>query len=93
MSNPPPGWTKTGSSIAESRANTHEKKYVTREEEDRQWTEKYGAKGQKIIRDCVEENVADYEYLKQFALKVPAREMNGANGSNGADTSEGTSSD
>jgi hypothetical protein len=50
------------------------KKTKTKEDEDREWTEKYGVEGQKIIRASVDENVADYEYLKSFALSVPAVE-------------------
>jgi hypothetical protein len=38
-----------------------------------EWTEKYGEEGAKVIRDTVKANVEDYEYLKQFAIKVPAR--------------------
>lgn len=84
------------------RPRSHAQKSVTAEEENEQWRQKYGDKGQKVIRKCVEDNVADYEYLRKFALKVPPREKNGvngangtngANGSNGASTSEGTSSD
>ncbi|KAK4459013.1 hypothetical protein QBC42DRAFT_15092 [Cladorrhinum samala] len=45
-------------------------KILTREEEDAQWKEKYGEKGQKLIRQTVDANVEDYEYLKQFAVKV-----------------------
>lgn len=69
---------------------SHAQKTVTREEEDEQWRQKYGEKGQKIIRKCVEDNVADYEYLKQFALKVPSRETNGVNGTNGTNGVNGT---
>jgi hypothetical protein len=36
-----------------------------------EWSEKYGVEGAKVIRDTVAENVADYEYLKQFAIKIP----------------------
>ncbi|KAM0284385.1 hypothetical protein ACHAQH_001961 [Verticillium albo-atrum] len=46
------------------------KKVLTRESEDREWNEKYGEKGAKVIRQTVEDNVADYEYLKKFALRV-----------------------
>jgi uncharacterized protein (DUF427 family) len=35
-----------------------------------EWTDKYGDEGAKVIRDTVAANVEDYEYLKQFALKV-----------------------
>jgi hypothetical protein len=31
---------------------------------------KFGEEGQRIIRECVNANVADYEYLKSFAIKV-----------------------
>ncbi|KAK4231489.1 P-loop containing nucleoside triphosphate hydrolase protein [Podospora fimiseda] len=46
------------------------KKVLTREEEDEQWREKYGEEGQKIIRETVDANLEDYEYLKGFAVKV-----------------------
>lgn len=42
---------------------------LTVEEEDAQWREKYGEEGQRVIRETVERNVADYEYMKGFALK------------------------
>lgn len=53
----------------ELRARTT-KKIPTEEEEDAEWRKKYGEEGQRIIRECVNANVADYEYLKSFALKV-----------------------
>lgn len=34
-----------------------------------EWTEAYGEKAANVIRDTVAANVADYEYLKQFAIK------------------------
>ena len=49
-------------------------KTPTKEEEDKEWKEKYGEEGQKIIRETVEKNVADYEYLKRFALKAKKSE-------------------
>lgn len=36
----------------------------------KEWAEKYGEKGAKVIKDTVEANIKDYEYLKQFAIKV-----------------------
>lgn len=39
-------------------------------EEDAEWREKFGAKGAKVIRETVDKNVEDYEYMKQFCLKV-----------------------
>jgi hypothetical protein len=47
-----------------------QQKTITEEGEDQEWREKYGEEGQKIIRECVNENVAHYEYLKQFAIRV-----------------------
>ena len=44
------------------------KKAKSNEEEDREWLEKFGAEGAQVIRDTVNANVSDYEYLKQFAL-------------------------
>jgi len=42
----------------------------SKESEDSEWLEKFGAKGAKVIRETVDANVEDYEYLKQFALRV-----------------------
>ncbi|KAL2156516.1 hypothetical protein VTH82DRAFT_1261 [Thermothelomyces myriococcoides] len=54
----------------ELRPRLHPRKQPTEEEEDEEWRLKYGEEGQRIIRECVNANVADYEYLKSFALKV-----------------------
>ncbi|KAK8182498.1 P-loop containing nucleoside triphosphate hydrolase protein [Phyllosticta citribraziliensis] len=35
-----------------------------------EWTDKFGPEGAKCIQDTVDKNVADYEYLKSFAMKV-----------------------
>jgi hypothetical protein len=40
------------------------------EEMFKEWMEKYGEEGAKVIRDTVAANVEHYEYLKQFAIKV-----------------------
>lgn len=40
------------------------------EQEDKEWREKYGEESQKIIRETVNANIKDYEYLKSFAVKV-----------------------
>ncbi|KAK4217333.1 P-loop containing nucleoside triphosphate hydrolase protein [Rhypophila decipiens] len=45
-------------------------KILSEEEENKQWAEKYGEKAARMIRQCVDDNVADYEYLKQWAMKV-----------------------
>ncbi|SPQ22748.1 9be7ff2c-00ce-4db7-9790-18a4e62b706e [Thermothielavioides terrestris] len=54
----------------ELRARGHAKATPTEEEEDEEWREKYGEEAQKVIRACVDANVADYEYLKSFAIQV-----------------------
>lgn len=45
-------------------------KNVTEEQENEEWRKKYGEDAQKVIRECVDENVEHYEYLKSFALKI-----------------------
>jgi len=42
----------------------------TAEEEYRSWVEKYGEEGARIIKKAVDENLKDYEYLKQFKMNV-----------------------
>ncbi|KEZ42911.1 hypothetical protein SAPIO_CDS5351 [Scedosporium apiospermum] len=61
------------SSSLKPRTHAQEKKNSTSESEDEEWRKKYGEEAQKVIRKTVEANIADYEYLKQFALKVPVR--------------------
>jgi len=46
------------------------KKSKTIESEDQEWREKYGDSGARIIRECVNANLQDYEYLKSFAITV-----------------------
>ncbi|KAL8725179.1 MAG: hypothetical protein Q9166_007509 [cf. Caloplaca sp. 2 TL-2023] len=46
------------------------KKIKSVEDEDEEWVEKYGKEGAKVIRETVEANMKNYEYLKQFAFKV-----------------------
>ncbi|CAI4219533.1 unnamed protein product [Parascedosporium putredinis] len=55
------------------RPRSHAQKSCTSESEDEEWKQKYGEDAQRVIRKTVEDNIADYEYLKQFALKIPAR--------------------
>ncbi|KAI0969383.1 hypothetical protein F4678DRAFT_172966 [Xylaria arbuscula] len=63
------GWHNDAINSKGLTARTHAKKYVTEESENEEWRQKYGEKGQKIIRASVEENTPHYEYLKSFALK------------------------
>lgn len=46
------------------------KKVKSVEDENADWAEKYGKEGAKVIRDTVDANLKDYDYLKQFAQKV-----------------------
>ncbi len=47
-----------------------EKKQKTDDQYYTEWVEKYGTHGAEIILKSVEENLADYEYLKRFAITV-----------------------
>lgn len=42
----------------------------TDEEYYAEWVEKYGEEGAKVIQKAVDDNVADYEHMKQFAIKL-----------------------
>lgn len=46
------------------------KKLKSADDENAEWKEKYGEEGAKVIRETVDKNMKDYEYLKQFAIKV-----------------------
>ncbi|KAH6693992.1 P-loop containing nucleoside triphosphate hydrolase protein [Plectosphaerella plurivora] len=64
------GWHDDALRSENLRARSHANKTVTSESEDREWTEKFGEDGAKVIRKTVETNTADYEYLKKFAIRV-----------------------
>lgn len=46
------------------------KKIRSDDEQDSEWRDKFGEKAAKVIRESVDANTKDYEYLKQFALRV-----------------------
>lgn len=50
------------------RAGHHKVPTVEAENED--WRKKFGDDAARVIRETVDANVADYEYLKSFAIKV-----------------------
>ncbi|KAM5454555.1 hypothetical protein McanCB49686_004274 [Microsporum canis] len=52
------------------RPRAHKKAAKTEAEFDAEWKEKYGEKGAGIIRSAVDRNMADYRYLKKFAMKI-----------------------
>ncbi|KAF4969675.1 hypothetical protein FSARC_3121 [Fusarium sarcochroum] len=64
------GWHNDAIKSSALRPRTHHQKTLTTEGEDKEWTAKFGAEAQKVIRKTVEDNVAHYEYLKQFALPI-----------------------
>ena len=39
----------------------------------REWIDKYGQGAADIIKKTVDDNVADYEYLKQYAIQIPKK--------------------
>ncbi|KAK0622875.1 P-loop containing nucleoside triphosphate hydrolase protein [Immersiella caudata] len=53
----------------ELKPREHRAKTPSREEEDETWREKYGEEAARMIRETVDANVEDYEYLKEFAMK------------------------
>ncbi|KAF4336723.1 hypothetical protein FBEOM_9423 [Fusarium beomiforme] len=63
------GWHNDAIKSSALRPRTHHQTMTT-ETEDMEWTAKFGPEAQKVIRKTVEDNVADYEYLKQFALPI-----------------------
>ncbi|KAL8771023.1 MAG: hypothetical protein Q9209_003442 [Squamulea sp. 1 TL-2023] len=62
--------TETDQKQAEEAFSKWKKKVKSVEDEDSEWVEKYGEKGAKVIRETVNANIEDYEYLKQFAIQV-----------------------
>ncbi|KAL5612791.1 hypothetical protein BROUX41_004125 [Berkeleyomyces rouxiae] len=63
------GFHEDALSSSSLRPRKHPQKPVSREEDDAAWTAKFGEKGQKVIRQCVDDNEEHYNYLKQFAMK------------------------
>ncbi|KAK1144692.1 hypothetical protein N8T08_004996 [Aspergillus melleus] len=51
-------------------ARKHARPVKTEEEFDADWTKKFGPEGAAQIRKAVDQNMADYLYMKQFAMKV-----------------------
>ena len=48
------------------------KKIKTEERWDKEWVEKYGEEAAKTIRETVDRNMDDYNYMRQFVLKPKA---------------------
>ena len=42
----------------------------TEDEWDAEWKERYGEEAAKVIRETVDRNMADYLYMRQFALQA-----------------------
>ncbi|PNS18266.1 hypothetical protein CAC42_7635 [Sphaceloma murrayae] len=51
-------------------AREHGKPETTPEQDFEDWKQKYGEEAAVVIRDTVEKCLADYEYLKQFAISA-----------------------
>jgi len=49
---------------------THKNAAKTEAQWDAEWKEKYGEEAAKMIRETVDQNMEDFLYLKQFALKA-----------------------
>jgi len=64
------GFHEDALSSKEFKPRTHRKAPKSDEELVTEWTEKFGAEAAEVIMQTVKDNVADYEYLKQFAVKV-----------------------
>lgn len=47
-----------------------QKKEKSKEQMYKDWVEKFGEEGAKIIDDTAEANIADYEYLKKFKIQI-----------------------
>ncbi|ODA82602.1 hypothetical protein RJ55_01109 [Drechmeria coniospora] len=50
-------------------ARSAAQKTSTIESENKEWADKYGPEGQKVIRQVVDDNIPHYEYLRQFCLR------------------------
>ncbi|EXJ91070.1 hypothetical protein A1O1_04177 [Capronia coronata CBS 617.96] len=48
----------------------HKRAAKSEAEWDAEWEKKYGKQAAKVIRETVDQNMDDYHYLKQFALKA-----------------------
>ncbi|ESZ92991.1 hypothetical protein SBOR_6612 [Sclerotinia borealis F-4128] len=58
------------STSLKARSVEHKKKPKTPAQENEEWKEKYGEEAAITIRETVDANIEDYEYLKRFAVRV-----------------------
>ncbi|KAF2749529.1 hypothetical protein M011DRAFT_419919 [Sporormia fimetaria CBS 119925] len=65
-----PGFHEDALDSTELRQRTHRKGPKSDEQLYEEWREKYGEEGARVIKETVEANVEDYEYLKRFCVKV-----------------------
>ncbi|KAL8803039.1 MAG: hypothetical protein Q9182_003409 [Xanthomendoza sp. 2 TL-2023] len=63
------GWHDDALNSQDLKPRQHKKKVKSVEDEDKEWKEKYGEDAAKVIRETVDKNIEDYEYLKGFAMK------------------------
>ncbi|KAK0610257.1 hypothetical protein DIS24_g12114 [Lasiodiplodia hormozganensis] len=64
------GWHEDAIHSTDLKPRAHKKSPKSDDELYAEWVDKFGEEGAKVIKKTVDENVADYEYLKQFAMKV-----------------------
>lgn len=55
---------------SELKPRAHKKTPKTDEQLYAEWAEKFGEQGAKVIKETVDANIPDYEYMKKFAIKV-----------------------
>jgi len=64
------GFHEDALSSEELQPRAHKKTPKSEEELYQEWAGKFGTQGANIIKQTVDENVSDYEHLKQFALRL-----------------------
>ena len=50
--------------------NSQKKEEHTEEELYQEWKQKFGEEKANVIQDTVRKNLADYEYLKRYAIQA-----------------------
>jgi len=63
-------WTYFGSRFLAVLMGGQKKTPKTDEQLYAEWAEKFGEEGAKVIKETVDANIPDYEYMKKFAIKV-----------------------
>ncbi|KAB2573399.1 hypothetical protein DBV05_g7913 [Lasiodiplodia theobromae] len=64
------GWHEDAICSTGLEPRAHKKSPKSDDELYAEWVDRFGEEGAKVIKETVENNVADYEYLKKFTMKV-----------------------